>query len=741
MIVLKKLNILCIIFLCIACLISLSCVCAADCGNSTATGDILGMPHDYDLNHNGGNDYLDLKDDMAMLHDGDTYDFNRNYSFEKWHPLVKFNYGIDIYANNVTINGNGYAINANNVSAIFNVHGNNVAIKNLTIVDAVARYSNYSPIVWEGNNGILANCTIRDCFANVGGALKWTGNNALIQDVAFINCSSKYVGGALYIGGTNNTVNSVFLNCTSKWSQDAIYIDRDRKNCTINSIHNNDGIFDIDGKYTNLDIIRFVDLHYIYPVLDNTIDITPLLYRAFVYGGVNQIDEKISYYGWYVNSTEFIMTFKSNFDNDIVYQKNLYFHDVKSTDDLFWKLYSSKFDYDHRFIKSITIRNMSDYESLCSLLKDDKIFKSEINTLFGQSDSVVKALNVTFAGAYNFESKLGFVLDNPNIDVVNVYGNGSTISGKADSSDSYKWAQIKKNKYLSISNLNVKRFNTAIENLGGVCFLNNMVLSENKMDYTFDRDWGAGILNAGSCYCYNCSFLNNYAKNGGAIFNQGFISLYNSTFNGNTAYNSDSNINHKGNDICVGDGGKVQIDGKNITSDTNQVFFAKSISSTRATVLTIVTIAGAFVAGFVAGILSFNPLVGFAVGAAAGAGIGALGAGVLISSHYDINYNRMSTCICLIVGGAIAGGLGGIAGYYATAAGSASAASANSGSVAGQGAAGSNAGMQVSQNGHIVIHGVNPETNLPVHQHVVQLAGHAAENAGSCTRCCVRFLF
>lgn len=101
----------------------------------------------------------------------------------------------------------------------------------------------------------------------------------------------------------------------------------------------------------------------------------------------------------------------------------------------------------------------------------------------------------------------------------------------------------------------------------------------------------------------------------------------------------------------------------------------------------------------------------------------------------------MSTCICLIVGGAIAGGLGGIAGYYATAAGSASAASANSGSVAGQGAAGSNAGMQVSQNGHIVIHGVNPETNLPVHQHVVQLAGHAAENAGSCTRCCVRFLF
>lgn len=116
----------------------------------------------------------------------------------------------------------------------------------------------------------------------------------MIQDVAFINCSSKYVGGALYIGGTNNTVNSVFLNCTSKWFQDAIYIDRDRKNCTINSIHNNDGIFDIDGKYTNLDIIRFVDLHYIYPVLDNTIDITPLLYRAFVYGGVNQIDEKIS---------------------------------------------------------------------------------------------------------------------------------------------------------------------------------------------------------------------------------------------------------------------------------------------------------------------------------------------------------------------------------------------------------------------------------------------------------------
>ena len=29
---------------------------------------------------------------------------------------------------------------------------------------------------------------------------------------------------------------------------------------------------------------------------------------------------------------------------------------------------------------------------------------------------------------------------------------------------------------------------------------------DNKMKYIFDRDWGAGILNAGYCICNNCSY-------------------------------------------------------------------------------------------------------------------------------------------------------------------------------------------------------------------------------------------
>ena len=84
-----------------------------------------------------------------------------------------------------------------------------------------------------------------------------------------------------------------------------------------------------------------------------------------------------------------------------------------------------------------------------------------------------------------------------------------------------------------------------------------MVIKDNKMHYGFERDWGAGMLNTGYAICNNCTFSNNYAKNGGAIFSQGHLIINNCTFKENKAYG-------KGNDVCIGDGGTVEYNGVNI---------------------------------------------------------------------------------------------------------------------------------------------------------------------------------
>ena len=57
------------------------------------------------------------------------------------------------------------------------------------------------------------------------------------------------------------------------------------------------------------------------------------------------------------------------------------------------------------------------------------------------------------------------------------------------------------------------------------------------MDYWFDRDWGAAILNTGVCICNKCYFGQNYAKNGGAIFNQGYLVLDIVFYENNITYN------------------------------------------------------------------------------------------------------------------------------------------------------------------------------------------------------------
>ena len=186
----------------------------------------------------------------------------------------------------------------------------------------------------------------------------------------------------------------------------------------------------------------------------------------------------------------------------------------------------------------------------------------------------------------------------------------------------------------------IEGFNSAVDNNAGNCIFNNVTFKDNKMDYWLQRDWGGAILNTGSVICNNCSFMGNYAKNGGAIFSQGIFITNNCTFLDNKAYG-------KGNDICVGDGGILIMDNKNITASncTGGICFAKSLTGIERGIVISASIGGSFIVGFTVGFFTANPLIGAVAGGACGALIGSLASSYIISKTYDANYNRLKSVL------------------------------------------------------------------------------------------------
>lgn len=89
-----------------------------------------------------------------------------------------------------------------------------------------------------------------------------------------------------------------------------------------------------------------------------------------------------------------------------------------------------------------------------------------------------------------------------------------------------------------MNNITIKGFNNAIENKG-ICQFKNVNFDSNREWYIFKEDIGAAIKNHGILKCENCTFSNNKAKNGGAIYNykSSQSMLFNCKFTNNIASN------------------------------------------------------------------------------------------------------------------------------------------------------------------------------------------------------------
>lgn len=100
-----------------------------------------------------------------------------------------------------------------------------------------------------------------------------------------------------------------------------------------------------------------------------------------------------------------------------------------------------------------------------------------------------------------------------------INGNGATI-GYADSAvfSDYHFAYVPKSGSLTLVNMTIKDFNTAIINYGTLVVINCTFVNNRINHIVKNGDYGGAIRNFGQVYCYNTTFKDNGAFLGGAYY-------------------------------------------------------------------------------------------------------------------------------------------------------------------------------------------------------------------------------
>ena len=656
--------------ICLSLLMTISsAVCAGDIDNSTDGIDDVGT-------------FEELNHDLQSLKSGDVYSFEKDYNLNDNDFEFMNIKGPLIAADNVVVNGNGHIINGADHSAVLNVNGDNVTVCNLTFVNSLDSHDRcdscgyfdyrYSPLVWNGNGGLLLGCTFINNAGVVGGAVSWNGDDGIINLCNFINNTASGVGGAIYMKGSNNVIfNSLFLNSTSQLSHEPIYLDPTCINTTVlNCFFEKNATCFINGRDTGISPECF------FYISDTKVgrtyfDVVPLIYKSILNNGsAIYIGDDMSYYSDF-NGTDFIFTINKVYESkrifkdlktsseleiDYAFSKTLHFTGLGCFGDIFMILFNRPYIIEYNLIANYRAKGPDCYNM--AMEKSESADFSFFDDMIDEPGNIVKALSITlYPTTESVKSHHSWNPDKMGADILNINGNGLKIISGGDSSDEYHWVNVNSNCIFAASNFTIEGFNSAVKNVGGYCILNNITFNKNKVDYDFEIDWGGAILNAGTVVCNNCTFKNNEAANGGAIFNQGIISINNATFKNNKA-------DDHGDNVLNADKGIVLVDNIQINGSSGPVKYVKSISKNTRTWLTVICIVGSALTGFAVGIMTASPLVGAAAGALVGASLGTATAYKIITSTYDINFNRMKTALICIGGSVLAGTLGGIAGGY-----------------------------------------------------------------------------
>ena len=569
-------------------------VSAADNGNNITVSDMVYIENttisdeisfeEPPINGNTGN-FENLKNEIDQLNPGDTLNLKKDYIYK-----INDNYdhgdnsAIKILTDNITINGNGHVISANNKAVIFNVLGNNVKIQNVTFINAKfdrgivnsnnipeeetcfgnpQRDSYYNPYIvtpyknriheitdesgesavrWFGNNGVLSDCNFIGNAAMNGGALSWRGNNGLITNCGFLNNNARVVGGAIIISGANNTISkSIFKNSHSKYTNDAIFVDLNYENCTIT-----DCLFDapnpiIDAKKYNVsgDYLKrgFTDT-----IGEKNIDLIPLIHKATVNNSTIKYNKDISYsISW--NNANCIFNITSKIQNGLI-ECTYHFNNVNGLNDVIKKLLAK--NYAKNSFITVTVNNADEYKDIINYKSEkghnilnitaniplsvyklystfnmfDEIYLNNIGTF---NDLAGEINNLHPGDTLNLTKNYYFNENNDKHDII-INTDNITINGNG-----YVIDGMQKHAVFNVSGNNIKICNLTFINA------NNSQVNDSMISWNGDNGvlskcnlWKNIAVNGGAVnwkgnngLMNQCSFINNAANVGGAVYVSG----------------------------------------------------------------------------------------------------------------------------------------------------------------------------------------------------------------------------
>ena len=172
---------------------------------------------------------FDLLQDLVNNESLSVINLERNYTYNQFDTITD---GV-VINRAITINGNGYTIDANGKSRIFKVTGNDVALENITFVNGNTTSSGGA--VYFSQSGRIINCNFTDNTATGDGGAVYFSNTGTVSNCNFTNNTATISGGAVFFLNTGNVTNCNFINNTANQSGGAVYVDGAYSDSKINS--------------------------------------------------------------------------------------------------------------------------------------------------------------------------------------------------------------------------------------------------------------------------------------------------------------------------------------------------------------------------------------------------------------------------------------------------------------------------------------------------------------------------
>ena len=178
-----------ILFCLIALVFSMAGVSATDDANQTIFSgtSILGSAD--------GGTFTELQDKINNAESGSTITLENNYTYDN---SFKGDY-ISI-TKNITVDGNGYTIDAKKASGIFSINATNVVLNNIVFANAVT-YDGIGGAIYSNGDLTVVNSSFTGNFAEEGGAI-YSDGSLLVEASNFTDNVAHWMGGgAIYANG------------------------------------------------------------------------------------------------------------------------------------------------------------------------------------------------------------------------------------------------------------------------------------------------------------------------------------------------------------------------------------------------------------------------------------------------------------------------------------------------------------------------------------------------------------